>query len=293
MIKRTFGKTGLDVSILGFGAGHIGGSGQSEKEVFFLLDTAYDSGINLFDTARGYGESEERIGKWLRKSKKDVIISTKVGYGVEGAADWTYDCIIKGVDRARNILKKDVIDIVHLHSCDSYTLQNNGVIDALLKMKQEGKILSASYSGENEALDTAIMKNHFDSFQFSFNIFDEQNLERINLINSTSGSGIIAKRPVANAPWRFEHQPYGDYCEEYWTRMKTMNLPFSGEQYLEISIRFSAFTNGISTIILGTSNSDNLAKAVKILEWGPLDAGTYRMIRDAFRWNDKNWIPQV
>ena len=61
---------------------------------------AVANGVNLIDTARGYGLSEERIGRHLAHRRQDFLLSTKVGYGVEGLPDWTYDCIVGGVERA-------------------------------------------------------------------------------------------------------------------------------------------------------------------------------------------------
>ena len=68
--KKTFGNTGLNVSILGFGAGHIGDPSLPENEVERLLQAAVDLGINLFDTARSYGVSEARIGRYLKHRQK-------------------------------------------------------------------------------------------------------------------------------------------------------------------------------------------------------------------------------
>lgn len=65
MLKRKYGNTGLELSILGFGAGNIGLDNDDEKDVEELLNYLIDNGINFIDTARGYNLSEERIGKYL------------------------------------------------------------------------------------------------------------------------------------------------------------------------------------------------------------------------------------
>lgn len=292
MLKRTFGNTGIAVSILGFGAGHIGGEDKSDSEVFRLLDAVIDSGINLIDTARGYGLSEERIGKWIRGKKNEVIISTKVGYGIEGIEDWTYECIIKGVEAARGFLSRDTIDIVHLHSCSSWILQNNGVVEALLKCKEEGKIGCAAYSGENEDLQTAMSFGCFDSFQFSYNLFDQNNYESINHL-SLSGRGVIIKRPIANAPWRFKTQPFGNYCEEYWLRMKKMGVEMTEDEYLPAAVKFSAFASGVSTIIAGTGSVDHPMSIVKAIEEGDLEAELRERFIHCFNHHQDDWRPQI
>ena len=156
MILNSLGRTGLNVSALGFGAMHINDERTSEAEAGALLNHVLDEGINLIDTARGYGLSEERIGRHLAHRRPEFVLSTKVGYGVDGVPDWTYDCIVGGVERALRVMKTEVLDIVHFHSCPLELLQRGEIIEALQRMQREGKVRLAAYSGENEALDFAI-----------------------------------------------------------------------------------------------------------------------------------------
>ena len=116
MIYRTFAGEDIKVSALGYGAGLIGISDLDNNSVEVLLNSVLDLGINLIDTARGYGLSEERIGQFISHRRKEFILSTKVGYDIPGTTDWTYDCIIKGIDAALVKPRTDYIDIVHLHS---------------------------------------------------------------------------------------------------------------------------------------------------------------------------------
>lgn len=100
--KRQFGRTGIEVSALGYGAGHIGAESLSDKDAESILNAVVDRGITLIDTARGYHLSEERIGKFLCATRRDeIVLSTKVGYGVEGVPDWTYQSVYRGIDEAR------------------------------------------------------------------------------------------------------------------------------------------------------------------------------------------------
>ncbi len=292
MERRNFGNSGLQVSVLGFGAGHIGGNEISEDEVSRLLNSALDLGISLIDTARGYGLSEERIGKYISRRRNEFVLSTKVGYGIPGYNDWTYDCVIAGVNEALRIMKTDYIDIVHLHSCLLGTLQHGEVIKALNKTVEEGKVRVAAYSGENEALKFAIESGMFGSVQTSINITDQRNIETIFPLTKEKGIGVIAKRPLANIPWRFDEKPYGEYCEEYWVRWEEMNLDLEMD-WNEAAIRFSAYTFGVDTIIAGTSNIDHLKSNLKALNKGPLPDEIYNEIRNAFRENDKGWIGQL
>jgi aryl-alcohol dehydrogenase-like predicted oxidoreductase len=292
MEQRQFGFTGLKVSALGFGAGHIGDSNADEKQINKLLNTAVDLGINLIDTARGYGASEDRIGKFLSHRRKEIILSTKVGYSIPGYTDWTYDCVKAGIDQALKNLRTNYIDIVHLHSCSGEILKNNGVIDALEKAKEEGKIKVSAYSGENDDLAYAIESGRFGSIQTSINIADQRNLDSLLPRAKVKGMGVIAKRPAANAPWRFIEQPVGRYVEEYWLRLKRMNLRLDLDLH-EIALRFAAFTWGVDSVIAGTNDIKHLQDNVKQIEKGPLSYDIYYEIRNAFKQNDINWIGQL
>src|SRR5690606_2023592 len=103
-----------------------GAPGLDEAEGGQLLNAVPDLGVGLIDTARSYGLSEERIGRHLCGRRDEFVLSTKVGYGVDGVEDWTPRCVRLGIEAARARLATDVIDIVHLHSCDAVTLARPG-----------------------------------------------------------------------------------------------------------------------------------------------------------------------
>src|SRR5512147_1360728 len=105
MSPRSFGRTGLTVPVLGFGAMQLGDPRIDGPEAGRVLNAVVDAGITLIDTARADGLSEERIGRYLAHRRADFILSTKVGYGVAGVPDWTHECILRGVDAARDRLR--------------------------------------------------------------------------------------------------------------------------------------------------------------------------------------------
>lgn len=289
---RFFGNTGLRVSALGFGAGQIGNADLKETDAEKLLKTAVESGITLFDTARGYGLSEERIGKYLSSYRDKIVISTKVGYGVSGVPDWSYECVLQGINEACAKMQTDYIDIVHLHSCPKDILWHNGVIDALEKAKSDMKVLTIGYAGENDDLNAAIESNRLGSVLASINIFDQRIISYELPKAKSKGMGVIAKRPLANAPWRFTECPTGQYCEPYWHRMKTMNLDL-GMNIEEAALRFTAFTFGVDSCIVGTTNISHLKKNIEMLSKGKLDDQIIKQIHDAFHRHDQNWIGQL
>lgn len=289
---RNFGTTGLRVSALGFGGVQIGEKSVTEKEAEYLLKTALDEGINLFDTARGYGLSEERIGRYLKKNRNDIVLSTKVGYGVYGVPDWTYESVIRGVDEALTKLQTGYIDIVHLHSCPFHVIQSGEVTDALQECIMQKKIILAAYSGDNFDLDIAIGSGRFGSIQASASLFDQRFIDHQLYSAKVKGMGVIAKRPLANAPWRFENHPGDHYCEPYWRRMRAMNLDF-GIPFDELAIRFVAWTWGIDSCIIGTSSTERIRHNAKLIQKGQLPSGIVHAIRSRFRECDHGWEAQV
>lgn len=292
METRAFGHSGLPVSVLGFGAGQIGDARMGEKEAGRLLNALLDEGISLIDTARGYGLSEERIGRHISHRRDEFVISTKLGYGIPGLPDWTYATILSGVEEALRRLKTEVIDVAHLHSCPRYMLEEGSVIAALEEARRQGKVKVCAYSGENEELEFAISCGRFGGVMTSVNLFDQGNLDRRLPLATEKGLGIIAKRPLGNAPWRFSERPAGHYCEEYWLRWKKMGLELE-LPWDEIALRFAAYSGGAHSCIVGTTDLAHLRRNLEMVQKGPLPEESVRAIREAFQKNDEGWVGQV
>jgi aryl-alcohol dehydrogenase-like predicted oxidoreductase len=289
MEYRNFGDKKLKVSALGFGAGQIGEARHGDDWVGWFLNYIVDQGVTLIDTARSYGLSEDRIGRHLSWRRKDFVLSTKLGYSVPNTPDWSEWAVTKGVEEALRTMRTDYIDIVHLHSCSLEHLQRGEVIEALEKAKQSGKVRLIAYSGENEALEYAAHCQRFDSLQCSINFCDQRALFGPARWANENGMGVIAKRPIANAPWRFSERPHGNYAETYWLRMKTMNLPDFGIEWNELALRFSLFSESVSSCIVGTTDPNNLDRNLKVLEKGPLSQDILDIIWQAFADNDQDW----
>ncbi|NUN69494.1 MAG: aldo/keto reductase [Bacteroidetes bacterium] len=292
MELRRYGNSDVMLPVLGFGAGLIGDGAMDENYAGYFLNQIVDRGVTFIDTARGYGLSEERVGRHLSWRRNDYILSTKVGYGIPGHQDWTYDCIIAGVHEALRRMRTDHIDIVHLHSCPLETLERGEVTDALERCVRDGKVRVAAYSGENEALQFAHASGRFGGLMSSVNIFDQRSISAVVTPAAKNGTGYIAKRPIGNAPWRFAQLPLGDYCEEYWKRMKAMQLDF-GDAWLPTALRFTAYTAGITSCIVGTTNLEHLQRNIDSVRLGPLPDTLVNSLRTAFAAHDHHWTGQI
>lgn len=293
MQRRPLGRTGLDVSILGFGASHIGSHTCTDAEAERVLGAVLDAGINLLDTARGYGFSEERIGRLVSHRRSEYVLSTKGGYGIDGVADWTPECIERGVEQALRLMRTDVIDVFHLHSCPRHTLEHSGVVEALVRAREAGKIRTAAYSGENDDRAWAIACGAFDVIQTSVNICDQRVIRDALQQTIERGIGVIAKRPIANAFWRHATQPHGDYSEVYWLRQQAMRLDPSPLAWGEFALRFTAFQPGVTTCIVGTAKMDHLMDNIAQVAKGPLPDDMVAATRAAFDREDRDWVGQV
>jgi len=287
---RDFGQTGLRVSPLGFGAMHINDERTSEDEAGYLLNAVLDLGVNLIDTARGYGLSEERIGRHLAHRRQDFVLSTKVGYGVEGFPDWTYECITGGVERALRLMRTDWLDIIHLHSCPQHILAQDEVIRALDDCRRAGKLRVAAYSGDNAELSTAIADARFGAIQTSISVCDQVNLTERLPHAAARGLGVIAKRPIAGAVWRHAQRP-DDHAEgQYWDRWQAMGFnKLAPEERTELALRFTAHCPGVSSSIVGTAKLANFRQNLALVEKGPLPAEQQAMLREAFVRHQQDW----
>jgi aryl-alcohol dehydrogenase-like predicted oxidoreductase len=292
-MERAFGKQGLSVPMLGLGAANIGDPALDEAHVAALLDRALELGVALIDTARSYGKSEERIGRHMARRRHQFVLSTKVGYGMAGHKDWTYGCVAAGIDAALKRLRTDYLDIVHLHSCPLQTLLRGDVIRALHEARDQGKLRVAAYSGENDALRWAVESGHFGGVECSVNLFDQRCLDFALPLARARGLGVIAKRPLANAPWRFATRPAGDPCEEYWLRWQAMGIAADGMDWPELALRFAAHAPGVCCAIVGTASIAHLMQNKKYTDRGPLPPARFESVRRAFRQHDDNWLGRI
>jgi aryl-alcohol dehydrogenase-like predicted oxidoreductase len=294
MLRRPFGRTGLEVPALGFGAMQAGDPGLSEDAAARLLNHALDLGLTLVDTARSYGLSEERIGRHLAGRRDEFVLCTKVGYGVDGVPDWTYECVVAGVDAARSRLRTDVIDVVQLHSCGLDLLEAGEVARALADCAARGWLRVAGYSGDGEALRRAVASGEFGSVQASVNLCDQQSLRPLALARAC-GLGTIAKRPLCGQPWRNAAPPADDVHADYWRRFATLRaeLGFETHDWESLALRFAAGAPGVDCAIVGGVDPGHLERNAAAVAAGPLAPSQRDAIVAAFASVGADWQGRV
>ncbi|HEY8042458.1 MAG TPA: aldo/keto reductase [Polyangiaceae bacterium] len=292
MQTAAFGDTGLQVSRLGLGCGALGDARTSERDAERLLLEAVDLGITLFDAARSYGLAEERLGRHLAR-RPGVLLSTKGGYGAHGVEDWTGAAIERGIDQALGRLSAERIDLFHLHSCPLDVLRRDDLRGALDRARAAGKIRVAAYSGDNEPLDWAVDSRAFGGVQCSVSVFDQRALRHALPRAASCGVGVIAKRPLGNAPWRFAERPHGHDADVSWDRMRALAIDPAPLAWQELAVRFAAFAPGVACAVLGTTSVEHLRDAARHVAAGPLPGEVFARVRDAFDRAGAAWPGRV
>jgi len=295
MEHRILGKTGLSVSVLGFGSAPIGFLKTDESAASKLLNGLLDSGINVIDTAAMYQGAEELIGRAIGHRRGDFVLVSKCGTKVQefDASPFSPDLIAFTVDRALKRLQTDALDVMLLHSCDLKMLERGDALGALVKLRDAGKIKHVGYSGDNDAAEYAVTLADISVLETSISIADQHNIDVALAAAAARNVGVIAKRPIANAAWKEISQQVGlykSYAKTYTDRLAAMKidpaaLGFAGpleESWPELALRFTLSQPGVHTAIIGTTKEINAKKNIDYAAKGPLPEETICEIRSAF-----------
>ncbi len=296
MEKRKFGRTDMEVSLLGFGGAEIGfNPQQTQADVNQLLNSALDAGLNLIDTAAGYLKSEQMIGEAVGKRRKEFYLITKCG-ALDGftRSDWSVKGILATIETSLRDLKTDYLDIAQLHSCDLEILKRGEAIEGLQRAQEKGYTRYIGYSGDNEDAKFAVEMNVFDSLQTSVSVADQTPIDGNIKLAAEKDLGVIAKRPIANAVWRHKEKPSESYHHEYWDRIQKLRFDFtskSTEEATATALRFTLSIPGVHTMIVGTTRPNRWQENAKYVAEGKLSSEEYEAIRQ--RWSevaDESWI---
>ncbi|MHB1421656.1 MAG: aldo/keto reductase [Gemmataceae bacterium] len=298
MEKRQLGKTDMHVSVLGFGGAEIGFERAAAQTVAELLNSALDAGLNIIDTAECYLQSEELIGQAAAGRRKDFYLFSKCGHPDNpGVGDWRPASLLASIERSLKRLRTDHLDLIQLHSCSEEELRKGDVIRALEEAKQKGYARYIGYSGDGSAARYAIECGRFDTLQTSVNLADQEALELTLPLARQRQLGVIAKRPIANAVWRYDRKPDNSYYQPYWERVRKLDYDFlrgDGKQAVSTALRFTLSAPGVHTAIVGTKNPKRWRENAELLAAGPLPRETIDKIRA--RWREaaeSSWVGQI
>lgn len=206
MNYRTFGKTGLTVSELGFGGIPI--LRLETEQAVVILKHAYDMGITFYDTANAYKDSEEKMGIAFSGMRDKVVLATKTLKRDAAGA-------MEHLETSLRRMKTDYIDLYQLHQVADdeafdAIMAPDGAYDAVVKAKKAGKVRHIGVSSHNLQMAIKLVKyGLFETIQFPFNFIETEPADEMNVIAAERGMGVIAMKPFAggvidNGPLAFK-----------------------------------------------------------------------------------------
>jgi aryl-alcohol dehydrogenase-like predicted oxidoreductase len=321
MEKRTLGRTGRDVGVVGLGAWQLGADwGEvDESDALAVLRSAVEGGVTFIDTADVYGDgrSERLVGKVL-KEHPDLTVATKMGRRVEQLPEnYNLDAFRAWNDRSRENLGVDTIDLVQLHCPPTPVYSSDEVFDALDTMVDEQRITSYGVSVETcaEAL-TAIARPNVASVQIILNAFRLKPLDEVLPAAERAGVGIIARVPLAsgllsgkydeNTTFSADdHRNYNRKGEafdvgetfsgvDFGTGLEAVKrlIPLvpEGATMAQFALRWILDQPGVSVVIPGARNPEQVAGNIGAAELAPLTEGRLKVVQTVY---DELIRPQV
>ena len=284
--RSVLGRTGLEVTRLSYGAMEIrgsriwGGRPVTEQQAETILNAVLDNGINFIDTANDYGRSEQFIGKYIARRRKEFYLATKCGCTVvyrdpdtdDTPHIYTRDNLFRGLNESLNRLKTDYIDIMQLHNPPVEETEKNHLVDALKEMVQQGKVRFISISTTLPELPVYLKWGVFDTFQIPYSALERDHEDWINRV-AEMGSGTIIRGGVARG-----EVGVGLGDEDRWNKFEEARLDElrePGESRTAFLLRFSLTHPHANTIIVGTLFTQHLLENIAAVEHGPLPGNIY------------------
>ena len=280
------GRTGLNVTRLGFGAMEIrgsriwGGRPVTEDQAKTILNAVLDAGINFIDTANDYGRSEEFIGKYISQRRSEFYLATKCGCSVvrrdETTDDtphvWTRENLMRGLNESLQRMRTSTIDIMQLHNPPVEEAEKNGLVAVLQEMRQQGKVRFISISTTLPHLPTYIKWGVFDTFQIPYSALERDHENWITQA-AEAGIGIIIRGGVARG-----EPGVGLGSTERWARYEQARLDEllePGEKRTAFLLRYTLTHPHADTIIAGTLHPEHLQENIQTMLKGPLSPQVY------------------
>ncbi len=282
---RELGRTGLQVTTLGYGAMELRGGPRGREvtpaDAGAVLNAVLDAGINFIDTSIDYGMSEELIGEHISHRRSEFYLATKCGCPVnqpppKPGERWqhifTRENIVAGVEQSLARMRTDYIDVLQFHAGPSQeVLEEHGAVETLRELQREGKVRFIGMSSTLPNLADHIEMGVFDAFQIPYSSLQRQH-EAVITEAAEAGAGTIIRGGAARgAP--SEGRQSGN-AWELWERAGLDDL-LGGMSRMEFVMRFTLSHPDLHTTIVGTVNLDHLRDNVEALLAGPLPEEVY------------------
>ena len=310
MIYRTLGRTGLRVSLLGMGTGgpNVLGQmiGRPESEMRALLHRAFDLGINLFDTAREYMDSEIILGRVFEELPRDeIVVSTKFaavlavesGVQIKTAAE-VVDTVESSLSRLR-LSEIDVVMVGGLLTPENAAVVLEEHVPALERLRRQGKVRhvgsteASSSDGAHEWLLHALPADVFDVAMVGHNMLNQS--ARLSVFpacvdRDVGVMNIYTSRRVMSDPRRLREvvaglAARGVVSDDVGSAEEPLGWLIESDEaasLVEAAYRYAAYTEGVSAVMTGTIDPGHLEQNVESVLKGPLSAGAIARLRSEF-----------
>lgn len=297
MKTRPLGKTGLQVTELALGGLFVSSYGGEYDQAKAAIDRALELGVNYVDTAPGYGNSEEVLGKALEGVKAPYILSTKLGGRPQPFKPQDRDGLMKSVEESLRLLKRDHIDILMIHEPDrpgqydwwADPVHFDGpVMDVLADLKRQGIIRFIGLGGTTVyELPHVINTGRFDVVLTAFNyslLWREATIEVLPAAKK-QGMGIIIGSPLQQGALarrydeevqhgaRWLSSPRRAQYKALYAFLDELGLPLS-----EVGLRFVISNPDISCTLMGARSRQEVEQNVAAVEKGPLPADVLKRL---------------
>jgi len=245
----TLGKTGITVNKNGFGALPI--QRVSKETAICLFRKAYDQGITFFDTARGYSDSEEKLGEALKEIREQVYIATK-----------TKSCTVEGfwkdLNESLTKLQTDYIDIYQFHNIDFCPRQGDGsgLYEAMSEAKEQGKIRHIGITNHQLKLAwEAVESGLYETLQFPFSYLSTKKDIALVRACGQAGMGFIAMKAlsgglITNSAAAYAYLDQYDHVLPIWGIQRENEL----DEFLSYIQNTPVMTEEISQLIESDRN---------------------------------------
>jgi aryl-alcohol dehydrogenase-like predicted oxidoreductase len=290
--RRRLGRTGLEVTTLGYGAmelsgDHAGGGRQVEQ----LLNAVLDAGVNFLDTANDYGASEECIGRFVGHRRQEFYLATKCGCPVARDGQdappghvWTRENLLQNIETSLRRMKTDYVDVWQLHNPSVEQATAGDLVRAMEDVRAAGKARWIGVSSTLPHITEFITWGAFDTFQLPYSGLERAH-EDVITAAAQAGGGTIIRGGVARGAPNFRRRLrlrlglHGADPWAIWARAGLDEFRAPGESRTAFLLRFTLSHPGVHTTIVGTSKPEHLRENVRSVERGPLPADMYAEVK--------------
>lgn len=304
MEYRRLGRTGLDVSLVSLGTGGPSRFGQDRgttpEAARRLVRRALDHGVNFFDTAQGYGDSEALLGPALDGVPRDeYLIATKYNYR-EDETVVSPAVVGPAIDRALRRLRVDVIDVMQIHGLldehyDEVVARHLPILkdaQAAGKIRFIGVTERFTHDAAHDMLRRAIADDHFDTLMVGYNLLHQGAERHVLPAAQAADIGVIimiAVRRALSNPDRLR-EVIADLVER--GQLPADAVPADDPlgwlvhgdvtSVVDAAYRFAREHDAVDTVLTGTSRPEHLDANVAAILAGTLPAADQQRLRDIF-----------